>query len=151
MTKEQFTAQVLACEDMLYKVAMGMLRNDADAEDALQTAILRAFEKLPSLKDDAYFCTWLTRILINTCKSQLRRQKPTQPLAGHEKTSASPQEEVEVRAAGEALPLKLRQVTILYYSLDFTTPEIAAILRIPKGTVLSRLDKARRLLRLELE
>ena len=56
-----------------------------------------------------------------------------------------------MRAAVEALPLKLRQVTILYYSLDFTTPEIAAILRIPKGTVLSRLDKARRLLRLELE
>ena len=152
MTKEQFTAQVLECEDMLYKVAMGMLRNDADAEDAIQTAILRAFEKLPSLKDDAYFCTWLTRILINVCKSQLRQQKPTEPLAGQtEKTSASPQEEVEVRAAVEALPLKLRQVTILYYSLDFTTPEIAAILRIPKGTVLSRLDKARRLLRLELE
>lgn len=151
MTKEQFTAQVLECEDMLYRVAMGMLRNDADAEDAIQTAILRAFEKLSTLKDDAYFRTWLTRILINTCKSQLRRQKPTSPLTESERTSASPQEEVEVRAAVEALPLKLRQVTILYYSLDFTTPEIAAILRIPKGTVLSRLDKARRLLRLELE
>ena len=56
-----------------------------------------------------------------------------------------------MRAAVESLPLKIRQVVILYYSQQFTTKEIAEILRIPKGTVLSRLDKGRKLLKIELE
>ncbi len=151
MTKEQFTAQVLECEEILYKVAMSMLRNDADAQDAAQTAILRAYEKLGALKQEEHFRTWLIRILINVCNTQLRRRKKSAEYAETQKTSASPQEEVEVRAAVEGLPLKLRQAVILYYSEQFTTREISEILHIPKGTVLSRLDKARKLLRIELD
>ena len=65
-------------------------------------------------------------------------------------TSTSFVENVEVRAAVEALPLKIRQVIILYYSQQFTTKEISDILKIPKGTVMSRLDKGRKLLRINL-
>lgn len=149
MTKEQFTAQVLDSEQMLYKIAMSMLRNEADAEDAMQTAVLKAYEKLAALKHEEYFRTWLIRILINVCRSQLRQQKLSSDLI--EEPAASPHEAVEVRAAVESLPLKIRQVVILYYSQQFTTKEIAEILRIPKGTVLSRLDKGRKLLKIELE
>lgn len=150
MTKEHFAEQVLSSEDILFKVAMSMLKNEADAQDAMQTAVLKAFEKLGSLRREEYFRTWLLRILINVCKAQLRKQK-TAELTETQKTTASPQEEAEVRAAIENLPLKLRQVVILYYSEQLTTKEIAAVLKIPKGTVLSRLNKARKLLRLELE
>lgn len=151
MTKEQFTKLILENEEMMCKVAMSMLRNEKDSEDALQSAVLTAFEKLSSLKHEKYFRTWLMRILINICNKQLRQRKRTVELAEIQAVSTSSAEEVEVRVAVEALPLKIRQVIILYYSEQFTTKEISEILKIPKGTVLSRLDKGRKLLRLELE
>ena len=151
MTKEKFTELILENEEMMCKVAMSMLRNEKDCEDAMQTAILSAFEKLSTLKHEEYFRTWLMRILINTCNKLLRQRKRTAELTEVQAVSTSSVEEVEVRAAVEALPLKIRQVIILYYSEQFTTKEISEILRIPKGTVLSRLDKGRKLLRLELE
>ena len=151
MTKEQFTKLVLENEEMMYKIAMSMLRNEKDCEDAIQSAIMTAFEKLSTLKNEEYFKTWLMRILINTCNKQLRRNKQTAELTEIQAALTFSAEEVEVRAAVEALPMKIRQVIILYYSKQFTTKEISEILKIPKGTVLSRLDKGRKLLRLELE
>ena len=151
MTKEQFTEQILENEDMMCKVAMSMLRNENDCEDAIQSAILTAYEKLSTLKHEEYFKTWLMRILINNCNKQLRQRKKTLELAEIHAVSTSSVEEVEVRAAVESLPIKIRQVIILYYSEQFNTKEISEILKIPKGTVLSRLDKGRKLLRLELE
>ena len=151
MTKEQFTKLVLENEEMMCKIAMSMLRNEKDCEDAIQSAIMTAFEKLSTLKNEEYFKTWLMRILINTCNKQLRRNKQTAELTEIQAASTFSAEEVEVRAAVEALPMKIRQVIILYYSKQFTTKEISEILKIPKGTVLSRLDKGRKLLRLELE
>ena len=151
MTKEQFTEQILDNEEMMFKIAMSMLRNENDCEDAIQSAILTAYEKLSTLKHKDYFRTWLMRILINQCNKQLRQRKRTAELTDIQAASTSSAEEVEVRTAVEALPLKVRQVIILYYSEQFTTKEISEILKIPKGTVLSRLDKGRKLLRLELE
>lgn len=151
MTKEAFTKLILENEEMMCKVAMSMLRNEKDCEDAMQTAILTAFEKLSTLKHEEYFKTWLMRILINTCNRQLRQRKRTIELTEMQAASISSAEEVEVRAAVETLPLKIRQVIILHYSEQFSTAEISTILRIPKGTVLSRLDKGRKLLRIELE
>ena len=151
MTKEQFTKLVLENEEMMCKIAMSMLRNEKDCEDAIQSAMMTAFEKLSTLKNEEYFKTWLMRILINTCNKQLRRNKRTAELTEIQAALTFSAEEVEVRAAVEALPMKIRQVIILYYSNQFTTKEISEILKIPKGTVLSRLDKGRKLLRLELE
>lgn len=151
MTKEQFTAQVLSAEEMLYKVAMAMLRHEDDALDAIQNAVLRAYERLDTLKKEEYFRTWITRILINVCNRQLRSRKKTAAYHETQQAAASPQEAAEVRAAVEGLPMKLRQVVVLYYMQDFSTKEIASILRIPKGTVLSRLSRARELLKAELD
>ena len=150
MTKEQFTAQVLSCEEMLYKVAMAMLKNEDDALDAIQNALLRAYERLDTLRNEEYFRTWLVRIMINACKKQLRAQRRSAEYTEISRAGASQQEAVEVRSAVEGLPLKLRQVVALYYMQDFSTKEIADILRIPKGTVLSRLSRAREMLKAEL-
>ena len=68
MTKETFTELILENEEIMIKVAMSMLRNETDCEDAVQVTIITAFEKLNTLKHDEYFRTWLIRILINTCK-----------------------------------------------------------------------------------
>ena len=150
MTKEVFAELVLKNEDILFKVAMSMLKNEDDAQDAMQSAILRAYERLNTLKHETYFRTWIIRILINICNKQLRQRSKTTEWNESGAVAASTETEVEVRAAVEALPLKIRQVIILYYSEQFTTKEISSILRIPKGTVLSRLHKGRKLLRLDL-
>ena len=150
MTKEIFTELILENEEMMCKVAMSMLRNEKDCEDAIQSAILTAYEKLSTLKHEEFFKTWLMRILINNCNKQLRQRKKTSELVEIHAVSTSSVEEVEVRAAVEALPIKIRQVIILYYSEQFNTKEISEILKIPKGTVLSRLDKGRKLLKIEL-
>ena len=150
MTKEKFTELILENEEMMCKVAMSMLRNEKDCEDAIQSAIMTAYEKLSALKHEEYFRTWLIRILINNCNKQLRQRKRTAELTEVQAVSTSSVEEVEVRAAVESLPIKIRQVIILYYSEQFTTKEISEILKIPKGTVLSRLDKGRKLLKIEL-
>ncbi len=150
MTKEVFAELVLKNEDILFKVAMSMLKNEDDAQDAMQSAILRAYERLNTLKHETYFRTWIIRILINICNKQLRQRSKTTEWNERDVISVSSETEVEVRAAVEVLPLKIRQVIILYYSEQFTTKEISSILRIPKGTVLSRLHKGRKLLRLDL-
>ena len=73
MDKEEFTRAVLEYESTLYRVAKSMLGSEADCADAAQNALLRAWEKQHTLRDMAYFKTWLTRILINECRAMLRQ------------------------------------------------------------------------------
>lgn len=150
MTKEIFTEHILKSEETLYRVSMSMLKNEKDCEDAVQTAILTAYEKIGTLRNEGYFSTWLVRILINVCNKQLNSRNKVVDIKEYQGVSASSQQEVEVRLAVESLPMKIRQVIVLYYMEQFSTKEISAILKIPKGTVLSRLAKGRELLKLEL-
>ena len=69
MDREEFTRAVLEYEKTLYRVAKSMLGSEADCADAAQNALLRAWERLHTLRDPAYFKTWLTRILINECRA----------------------------------------------------------------------------------
>ena len=80
MTRETFSNLILDSESTLYRVAMSMLRNEKDCEDAVQTAVLTAFEKLGTLKHEEYFKTWLVRILINVCNKQLKSAAKTTEL-----------------------------------------------------------------------
>ena len=151
MTKEKFTSLVLECEETLYRISVSMLKNEADAQDAVQTAILRAFEKTGTLKEEKYFKTWLVRILINVCNRQLKSKKRYEDVICEVAVTEESSQSIEVKVAVENLPLKVRQVIVLYYIERFSTKEISAILNIPKGTVLSRLSKGRELLKLELK
>ena len=73
--RERFIAEIEACSGMMYRVAWSILRNNADCEDALQDAALRAWEKRGRLRDERFFRTWITRILINAwnviCQGQI--------------------------------------------------------------------------------
>ena len=75
MTNEEFVRLVSDAERSLYRVAKSILRNDEDCADAIQSAILNAFDKLDTLKQKKYFTTWLTRILINECYQIIRIRK----------------------------------------------------------------------------
>ena len=145
MTRETFSNLILDSESTLYRVAMSMLRNEKDCEDAVQTAVLTAFEKLGTLKHEEYFKTWLVRILINVCNKQLKSAAKTTELHDTDIMSDSAEASTEIRMAIESLPVKIRQVVVLYYIEQFTVKEIKQILKIPEGTVKSRLIKGREL------
>lgn len=154
MDKNEFTKRVLDSEQMLYRISMSMLKNTADCEDAVQQAILTAYSKLSSLKKDEYFRTWLTRILINECTNQLRRRKHTAPLELLENTAANVgtlDDTAELREAFDSLSPKLRVVLMLKYSEGFSISDIAGALKIPEGTVKSRLSLAKKTLKRTLD
>ena len=152
MTKETFSERVLECEQTLYRVSMSMLKNETDCEDAVQSALLAAYEKLDTLKNEEFFKTWLVRILINICNQQLRTKNRVISLQDYTDTpSVSDDCNIDLKIALEQLPVKIREVVVLYYMEDFSVKEISQILKIPNGTVKSRLSKGRKLLKLSME
>lgn len=152
MDEQFFTAEVKARERSLYRIAISYMRRDADAVDAVQDALLTAWEKRHSLREPAYFGTWLTRILINACKGRLRRMPREVALA--EVPDAGAQEMTEdrlvLREALESLNLKYRMPLVLHYLDGYPVKEVAHILRLPVGTVKSRLSRARGLMQEKL-
>ena len=75
MTKDVFIREIRQSEAMLYHVARSILKNDSDCGDAVQETLLKAYEKLHTLKQEQFFRTWITRILINECNGILRKRK----------------------------------------------------------------------------
>ncbi len=153
-TKQDFTEQVLARERTLYRVARAMLRQEADQQDAVQETVAKAWAKRGSLRDERYFATWLTRILINECASIARRHRRIVLMHDWQEdaltASAAFDEPSGVEEALDALPEKLRLPTVLHYMEGFSLAEIGEMLHLPLGTVKARLHDARIALKLEL-
>ena len=150
MDSREFAERVEAMQGALYRVAYGLLLNRADCADAVQDALLRAWEKRRTLKDEAFFGTWLTRILINECYAVLRRRKTALPIDALPEPAAPPDADPALHDAIARLDEKLRLPIVLYYMEGYAVKDIARMLRLPAGTVKTRLAKARALLRLQL-
>ena len=75
MKKETLGQLIIDSEEIMYHIAKSLLYNDADCADAIQEAIVKAFSKLHTLKDDSYARTWLIRIVMNECYAIMRREK----------------------------------------------------------------------------
>ena len=113
MDKSYFTAEIEACSDMMYRVAWSILRNNADCEDALQDAALRAWEKRGRLRDERFFRTWITRILINVCYDAQRKHRRTVPLDSIPEQSCASAPDPDLAIALSAVPEKLRLPLVL--------------------------------------
>ena len=150
MDSREFARRAEAMQGTLYRVAYGLLLNRADCADAVQEALLRAWEKRGSLREAAYFETWLTRILINECYSMLRRRRTALPLDGIPDPAAPPDADPALHDAIARLDRKLRLPVVLHYMEGYGVGDIARMLRLPSGTVKTRLARARALLRLQL-
>ena len=74
MTKENLGRLILESERQMYLTTKTILHNDQDCGDAIQEAIVKAFQKIDTLRQEKYAKTWLMRILINECYSLLRRE-----------------------------------------------------------------------------
>ena len=149
MRKTEFISRVGACERRLYRIARTMLRSDADCEDAVQETLLKAWAGRNGLRNEAYFETWLIRILINQCRSFWRRCESREA----ELTADIPQEDSRTPGLMDALMAldeKYRIVLELKYIEGYDVKEVALILGIPEGTVKWRLNRARKALRREL-
>lgn len=127
----------------LYRVAISILMNDEDAADAIQDTILGCWEKLHTLKQEKYFKTWLTRILINHCYDMRKKQQRMTTMEDYEEPVAEDQYNVELKEALGHLDEKYRIVMVLYYSEGYQTGEIAELLEIPRSTVQTRLQRGR--------
>lgn len=127
----------------MYKVAVSILMNDEDAADAIQDAILTCWEKIHTLKQPKYFKTWLIRILIYKCYDIRKTHEKITYLEEYEEIAAEEYSNLEFKEALSVLDEKYRTIIVLYYSEGYTAKEIAELLHIPQGTVLTRMKRAR--------
>lgn len=150
MRDKEFIERAEAMRERLYRTAYPYLQSQSQAVDAVDEAVFRAYKNRRALREDAYFETWLTRILINVCLTELRRRRveivtDELPEQTHEDYDGLP-----LKEALRRLPEPLRAVITLRYFTGLTLAETAAALEIPQGTVVTRQRRALALLRLEL-
>lgn len=147
----------------LYRVARAILKNDTEAEDVIQDAYVRAFEKLDQYAGEARFSTWLTRIAVHECLGRLRKQKRLTALEGMKdkddlKIMKSPVNDPEVQMLAtetrsmlegeiDLLPKIYRAVFVLREVEEMSTLDTAIALGISEMAVKTRLHRARALLR----
>ena len=155
-----FDQTILQHLDAAYNLARWLMRNDQDAQDAVQEAYLRAFRFFPGFRGgDAH--AWLMKIVRNTCYTFLRANRPLQDATEFDETlltadyhAPNPEEVVlqndsdsSVRKALETLPTGFREVLILREIEGMSYKEIAELTGMPAGTVMSSLSRARDRLR----
>lgn len=151
MEYKEFAAQIEQIKVRLYRIAVLYLASEALAAEAVDEAVYRGLKGLKGLRQPEYFQTWMTRILINECKKELRRRKREQPLENLPETMEDGFDSLPLREAVGKLPQELKEVIILRYFSSLTLTETAQTLRIPQGTVVTRQRRGLKLLKLELE
>ena len=165
---DSFNTLVLTYQDILFNTALRIMGDEESAADATQEAFLSAFRAIKSFRGGS-FKSWLLRTVTNACYDELRRQKrrPNVPLEpetddGEEMEtprwladpSMSPEEEAEagelehaIQHCLEALPVEFRTVVVLTDLQGMDYKEVAVAVRVPLGTIKSRLARARLRLR----
>lgn len=147
-----FIGLVSEQKKILYGIAYSYFRNEPDALEMLQEATYRAWSKRKHLKDPERFAPWVTTILINCCKDELKRRKR---LFSVESAGAgngglmemASDRKLDMEQALDGVKMKYRQVLVLKYYRDMTLTEIAEVLGKPEGTVKTWLNKGLKQLR----
>lgn len=150
MDVNEFTARTERLKTRLYRTAFLYLGSESTALDAVDETIYRGYKSLKKLRQPEYFETWMTRILINECKKELRHRKREQSLDTLPETAVEEFNLLPLKEAILRLPQELKEVIILRYFSDFTLAETAQSLEIPQGTIVTRQRRALGLLKLEL-
>ena len=146
-SKEQFGQLVMKYKDSLFFTAKSILRNDTDAEDAVCSAIMKAFENFSQLREQQSFKSWITRIVINEAYSICRKNKNLQPIEEMTSEPAYSDYHDEMWEIVNSLEEEFRTVIIMFYYNDIPVNQIAEFLDIAPGTVKSRLNRGRKKLK----
>lgn len=153
----RFEQLILPHLDAAYNLARWLLSNDHDAEDAVQEAYLRAYKAFTGFHGENGKA-WLMTIVRNVCFTQLKKKSGREPAVSfdeevHGVLEATPQSDAALlkqtnsewlRQALEQLPTDFREVIVMHELEDMPYKEIAAVVGVPIGTVMSRLARARK-------
>lgn len=153
---EAFAQLVSALERQMYWLAWSYLGNDADAADAMQCALLKAWKNISGLKRAEAFNSWLLAILANQCRDMLDARRE------HADIDSLPQSQqpvirdsynpnVEFKALLAMAPAGTREALSLYYGDGYSTPEISTILSLSEENVRQRLSRGRKAIKQRLE
>lgn len=164
---QEIVDKVLSGEDVLYSqlvkryqkavysIAFKYLRTHDEADEVAQETFIRAYFSLKTYDSQYRFYTWLLRITVNLCHNSLRKRKKYAPLEENMKSDEfddpleiTVQEDscVKIRDKIDDLPEDQREVILLRVDKELSYEEISKILKIPLGTVMSRLFRARKAL-----
>jgi RNA polymerase sigma-70 factor (ECF subfamily) len=171
--REAFLQVIRRCNQRLFRIARGVVHDDAEAEDVVQAAYVNAFEHLDGFRGEASVSTWLCRIVLNEARGRLRARRPmvdveqieiAQGEAGRvlafparfgseDPASSAARREIRLllERAIDALPEHFRLVFVMREIEECTVEETAACLGLRPETVKTRLHRARQRLRASLE
>lgn len=136
----------------IYKTAKAILKDEDDVCDAVQDTLLSIYNNIKNLKNEKYLKTWIIRITINKCydiitKRKLNEEKISKTKVNlnevHSDFDKTVIQKTDLENALNLLEEDLKIITVLYYYDDLSVSEISDILNIPKGTVKSRVFRAR--------
>lgn len=143
MTHEAFTQALLAMQTTLYRISASLLRQSCDQEDAVQSALEKALRRRSSLRDESKLRGWMARILINECYAVLRAHKRETLVDTPPETPAPAGCDPDLYRFFSGLTEALRLPMVLHYVEGYPLEEVARALRLPIGTVKSRLARGR--------
>jgi RNA polymerase sigma-70 factor (ECF subfamily) len=157
--KDEFRRIITHCNQPLYRTAMAILKNEADAEDAMQSTYLKAYMHLAGFRKESSFLTWITRILVNECNMMLRKKQKVESL---DSTAVMQQPSLTETAmdtlykkqiqqwlehAVLSLPDKYRLVYMIREINELSTGEAASALGLTEENIKVRLHRAKLLIR----
>ncbi len=163
-----FMARLLPYRERLYRLALAQLRNTSDAEDAVQEALIKAGRSVQTFRNESSEYTWVVRILINHChdvqRKAARRSKReySDEALGHKSahmadSRKNPEQNIELSEvsrhlmdAVNELGETYKQLVLMRYFEELSYEEIATVLEINLGTVKSRMNQAKTLLKVKL-
>lgn len=144
LTQEELADLILKNKESMYRLAYSILRNDADAQDAVSESIVLAFENRTRIQKKNSAKPWLMQIVANASKTMYAKSSRVVLSDQMEQFERSePFRDDAVWAVVMELSEEFREIVVLYYYEQFTTREIGRMLKIPEGTVKSRLSRAR--------
>lgn len=152
MEQEIFERNIREYAPNMYRLALAMLHNRQDAEDAVSEAVLIAYEKRHTLRDRNRFKPWIMQIMANEARRIYGKNRRITPMEDMEAYMPSFRDENhELWDVVMQLETAHREVIMLYFYERFSIREIGRILRVPEGTVKSRLSRAKKALKEMLE
>ena len=140
MTKQELGDLIIAFTDDFYRIAKAILKEDADCEDAMSSAIVKGFTKIHTLKQKEYAKTWFSRILINECYEE-----------GVLTEEAAQQDYSDLYQHLMQLDISYRLPLVMYYFDGFKIREIADILEMSESAIKMRLNRGKIQLRTMFE
>jgi RNA polymerase sigma-70 factor, ECF subfamily len=153
--EELIADYVIKNKEIHYRLAFSYVKNADDALDIIQESIYKAISTIDTLETPGYIKTWFYRIIVNTSIDLLRKRKNAvivddETLSGYDLSSVDKYVDIDLQNALEDLPVQYRSVVVLRFFEDLKIEEIASILDENVNTIKTRLYKALKILRVQM-